>query len=530
MAYDDYGGRDTGRGGRGGHRTREYDDYDGAGPAEPPLPELVKTFVTYLYRHIKEQNVYEIHQMYEGTFSTLTERMFVQTPWPRVEAIAPHVDNDHVFCLLYQELYFRHLYAKLSPSLAQRLESWDNYCNLFNVILTGNVNMQLPNLWLWDMIDEFIYQFQSFCQFRAKMKSRTDEEVEILQRNEQVWNVYGVLNFLQALVEKSEILRILDEDAEGKGTFTASEGYERPGGSNVLTVLGYFSIIGLLRMHCLLGDYQTALQRLNPIDVARPGIFHRVLGCQVTTMYYCGFANMMRRRYVEALRGFNVVLLTILKHRAELEGVPQYEQVWKKNEQMYALMALCLALHSAPPGKLVDEGVVGQLREKFGEKSARMLRGDESAFDELFSLACPKFITPAASLPNPYDGERGNYNQDAYRLQLKLFLADVRQQQLLPAIRSFLKLYTSISLTKLAAFLEIDEPTLRSALLTSKHKSHFVDAEGAVSSSGDLEFYIDEDMVHVPEPRPVRRHGDYFIKHVAKFDEIVTELDHIAVE
>ena len=50
----------------------------------------------------------------------------------------------------------------------QRCESWDNYCNLFGVILHGNVNMQLPNLWLWEMIDEFIYQFQSFCQYRGK--------------------------------------------------------------------------------------------------------------------------------------------------------------------------------------------------------------------------------------------------------------------------------------------------------------------------------------------------------------------------
>lgn len=52
-------------------------------------------------------------------------------------------------------------------------------------------------------------------------------------------------------------------------------------------------------------------------------------------------------------------------------------------------------------------------------------------------------------------------SQDAYRLQLKLFLSEVRQQQLLSSIRSFLKLYTTISIGKLASFMDIDEPTVR---------------------------------------------------------------------
>lgn len=44
--------------------------------------------------------------------------------------------------------------------LTFRCDSWDNYCDLFGLLLTSNVNMQLPNIWLWDMVDEFLYQFQ----------------------------------------------------------------------------------------------------------------------------------------------------------------------------------------------------------------------------------------------------------------------------------------------------------------------------------------------------------------------------------
>lgn len=54
--------------------------------------------------------------------------------------------------------------------------------------------------------------------------------------------------------------------------------------------------------------------------------------------------------------------------------------------------------------------------------------------------------------------------QDAYRLQLKLFLYEVKQQQLLSGVRAFLKVYSTISLGKLATYMEVDEPTLRSGI------------------------------------------------------------------
>lgn len=46
--------------------------------------------------------------------------------------------------------------------------------------------MQLPNQWLWDMVDEFVYQFQSFCQYRAKMKNKTEQEIALLRQYDQV--------------------------------------------------------------------------------------------------------------------------------------------------------------------------------------------------------------------------------------------------------------------------------------------------------------------------------------------------------
>ena len=114
-------------------------------------------------------------------------------------------------------------------------------------------------------------------------------------------------------------------------------------------------------------------------------------------------------RYVDAIKEFNKILLYIFKTKQYHQKSPQYDQILKKNEQMYALLAICLSL--CPQTQLVDENVVNQLKEKYNDKMMRMQRFDDDAYglyDELFSYACPKFITPSAPV---FDEPLTNYNQ-----------------------------------------------------------------------------------------------------------------------
>ena len=61
-----------------------------------------------------------------------------------------------------------------------------------------------------------------------------------------------------------------------------------------------------------------------------------------------------------------------------------------------------------------------------------------------------------------------NTNQEAYRQQLRIFLAFVDQTRHLPALKQFLKLYTSISLTKLAGLMDMDSDNLSGQLQVLK--------------------------------------------------------------
>ena len=55
-------------------------------------------------------------------------------------------------------------------------------------------------------------------------------------------------------------------------------------------------------------------------------------------------------------------------------------------------------------------------------------------------------------------------------MYFQVFLDEVKQQTLLPTIRSYLKLYTSMPLDKLADYLDISVDDLEKHLLCFKHK------------------------------------------------------------
>ena len=512
--------------------------------ANEPVPDMVKQFVAYFYRHIREKNVYETLSMYEKSFGAISERYFKASAWPSVEAIAKYADDDHVFCLLYKEMYFRHVYGKATPTLEQRRESWDNYANLFSVITHGNVNMQLPNLWLWEMIDEFIYQFQSFCQFRGKLAGKSKAELEALDECDAkgVWAADAVLNFLAQMAERSNIGAALEAERAGNMKFSETEGYDYAA-SNVLRTLGYFSLVGTARVRILLGDYEGALRALDPIDLDKPGLFTKVAGASVSTAYHVGFAYFMLGRYTDAARHFNQSLVFVNRHKVAATRPYALDLLLKKQEQMYALCAMAVILGgngSSNGGasadcaaRLLEEGVAGALREKHGDDMSRMAQGVVSAFDEAFSFACPKFVTPGGP-PAGRDagaGDAANYNEEAYRAQLKRFIAEVSSREKLPTLRSLLKLYTSISVPKLADLMEISPEALREQLEVLRRKSVVAEWRGGASaldgvevSVTDLEVTVTGDAIKTRDVVSAKRNGDYFLRHIAKQNVLMEDL------
>lgn len=133
---------------------------------------------------------------------------------------------------------------------------------------------------------------------------------------------------------------------------------------------------------------------------------------------------------------------------------------------MYVLLAICLVLHP----QRIDESLHSMLKEKnYADKMNKMQQGDFGEFETSFCFACPKFLSPVAPpLDAPVLNE--NLHKEPLRLQLKVFMDEVRQQTLLPTIRSYLRLYTSMPLDKLATYMNISVDELETHLLCFKHK------------------------------------------------------------
>lgn len=205
---------------------------------------------------------------------------------------------------------------------------------------------------------------------------------------------------------------------------------------------------------------------------------------------------MMMRRYSDAIRTFSSILLYIQRTKQLFASKTyQHDQINKQTDQMYHLLAICLVLHP----QCIDESIQQTLREKsYHEKMYKMQYGDLQEFENSFVYACPKFLSP---YPPPIDSPPDDYSKEAIQHQTSVFMEEVAQQKMLPTIRSYLKLYTTLPLSKLATFmaqnnrmndgkwdLDKEMQTLIIHLLCFKHKmKNVVWVKGASGLEGKFQ-------------------------------------------
>ncbi|KAF0717738.1 Aste57867_2130 [Aphanomyces stellatus] len=457
-------------------------------PADFLLPDSVKGWFSQMYTHMIGANVKEMARLYDKEFAALTASYFKQSAWPEPdgEAVISLVDEDPVFLTLYAQIYYRHMFSKLQPTMEFKQASWANYCAIFDGLLDGSLQLDaMPSQWLFDIVGEFVYQYQSFCQFRAKNKT---EDVPA------IWTTPAVHGYLHRVVKHSNIKAVLqDENATSP--------------SESLKELGYFALICLSRAHVLTGDYYTALSLLKPIDFAkRDQLYHKSYSCHVSVFYHMGFAQLMLGDMAAAIRSFAKIILQVHRNRAYYSKFADYDQVTKLTEKALALVVV--ATHLAP-GYNVEDQVHALLREKHSDKQAAIQKGDVHVLTELFVSASPKFILATVAT------DADDVSKDALTFQTKLFVELVERHAALPAIRSFIKLYRSIEAAKLARFRGNDATvaTVVAECMHLKLVSELVQS--------DVHFYLSGDLVKVDEQKREQRTGQYFMNQIAKLQRVV---------
>jgi len=541
---------------------------------EPPLDKPVKDFIVgfseALNRSantneqtsgIRTRTETQILNYYSIQFNKHTERVYKNANWPTVEVILPLVNNDENFGLLYDIMRVRHMCGRLGNKigLEVRVHAFQLYTQLFNKVMNGEFSFDLPNEWLWDLMDEFLYNFQTFCQYRQKKSVASTAQKEEL---EKVWHVRDVLTILEKLVQVSQIEKLLTS-AQQK-----SLDLLKAGKTHTLTMLGYYSMIGLLRVHTILGDFATALESVSAIplfgsdaSVGRSSriffneyIYSRVIACHVTLFYFYTFCCLASGKYYSAVRLLNLLLVYLNRYLSNNKGASdlsfQNEFVAKMSEQCYGLLALSVLMltgnsqsyagvfivftsKSLPGNFRLEESVRVNLREKFGDKMNKiygsMINGTNEyipVVEEILVYCAPKLINPSIDVAD---------DNPAKFVRLFVKQGEVAHMAQLCPVKSWIRLFTQTDLKVLSKQIksadanaaETSDSQLRDLCHSLKHKSiHRLTIAPAsnVAAPDDVEvqFVLTDNKqgnaeVSVGSEKVFRHFGDYFIRNAQKF-------------
>lgn len=234
---------------------------------------------------------------------------------------------------IYRELTHRHWHSVSRPSARDKIEGWDVYRELFDEILmdaedsafadsTQSPKFFILPQWSFDILHEFVYQFQGFCQFRTALHASATklgllgepnengeptiltntkanhhhvESVTVLATSgKDAWAVETVLYYLHRLV------------AIGTSPKCTVPAYQ---------YLGLFASVALSRLECLLCDYTGSLSYLAPIyestlvvqksdqkNKTALEVVHDVFPARLSLAYHAAISFLMLRRYKDAVK------------------------------------------------------------------------------------------------------------------------------------------------------------------------------------------------------------------------------------
>jgi len=497
-----------------------------SGSIEFSLPDVIKDFVFDLYQASRRGcRIEEVQVLYDQKFKELSDKYFSQSPWPAPEAISKECNDDDVFLLFYQEMSLRHRFSKMKQiPISLYLEAWENYNRLFNILLSSKENfIMISTQWAYDIMQEFVYTFQSYCQYRLQ-HNRTEEELHTMEANKDAWSLPVVSIILNNVIRMSQELSAATSASPDAVVTTHA-------------LFGYFASIENARLECLLSDYTTSLESIQNIRLwDQNELFTLVPTCHVNVYYHAGVSMLMMRRYADCIDTLSTIVLHILRvlKPGNANSKAIQTQHSKMMDKILSLLAIAIALSV---GRRVDDQVMEVVNSKLGDKFRRLSAGEIHLFEEMFESSCPKFISPAVA----ENGSAGAL--EAWKSQVNIFVTEIQQQVALFKLRSYLRLYSSIELEKLASFNDISQAELVEQLVASRHKSLEVilgpcSSEASQTSDGtvpapvmvsDVNYFIEDGKLVIGEGRKGNREATekFFMGGIRKNAEITGDMQRV---
>ena len=359
---------------------------------------------------------------------------------------------------------------------------------LFDTVFkTKQEDLCISTQWVYDIIQEFVYQFQGFCQFRCQVAnlSSNPETVKTLEANRSAWNLPEVMSILHRLIKAGKTANPTGQSAQlNAGPF--------------IVQFGYFAAIELSRLECLTGDFSGALTAISDLNLSdRSELFTQLPLCHFNVFYHTGVCNLMLRRFPAALEVLSEIVLhvgRVLKPGAA--GALRSGLQAQLQRQLDKAIAMTLLASFLCPSHRLDDQVREAVEAKFADKLQKLQNADtfHKCVSDLFDFSAPKFISPSV----PDYSVPVNQRRDVPNLILSAFMTEVEQNQGFLKLRSFLGLYSTIDIPKLARFNDVTEAVLICQLLSLKNKtkqSRSATAAAARVNTTGVHFFVENGAI-----------------------------------
>ena len=204
-----------------------------AEPYADGMVQSTKDFFTTFYSAFSSGNMQELRHHYFFGFKDQEQKYYKDSPWPDVAAVAPLCQEDRLFQMLYKEYTIRHLHGIHQAPIPVKIDAYHHFVELFKFIIEwgGEIPFQLPLEWLFEIINEFVYQFQDFWQGQHKVNKNTgtpslsEGDKELLKENPDAWSPGQVLYYLGELQKSSAIKEAIIADRDGRRRAAAALSY-----------------------------------------------------------------------------------------------------------------------------------------------------------------------------------------------------------------------------------------------------------------------------------------------------------------
>lgn len=202
------------------------------------------------------------------------------------------------------------------------------------------------------------------------------------------------------------------------------------------------------------------------------------------------------------------------------------------------MIALLAILSHICPKSVIDDSIANVVREKHANTLSKIETGEEG-YEDLFIFACPKFVNPA--VPDYAQALKPGcppvpYGHDAYKLQVRHFMNEMACHASLRKMRSYMSLYTSIEVDKLASFNDMKVGDFEPSWITCfKHKMRQLErgaaaGEEKAGTALDIHYNVSGNVVHVDEAEKTRRFETFFMKQIQNNNDILRQLERIKIE